>query len=105
MPWSVKESLTIQECHKLDYITRKESDMQFVHVSVKKSIIFIYFSFHRHKVFKRVHKVTKTYYSKILNKNLRFVISMKAYRCIMKMGSIDNYILLTKPKDLDSKMG
>jgi large subunit ribosomal protein L28 len=30
---------------------------------------------------------------------------MKAYRCILKMGSVDNYILCTKPKDLDSKYG
>ena len=30
---------------------------------------------------------------------------MKAYRCIKKMGSFDNYILCTKPKDLDSKFG
>lgn len=32
-------------------------------------------------------------------------MSMKAFRCIRKMGSFDNYILCTKPKDLDSKFG
>lgn len=36
---------------------------------------------------------------------MRFTISKKAERCITKMGSIDNYILCTKPKDLDSKYG
>lgn len=30
---------------------------------------------------------------------------MKALRCIRKVGSFDQYILLTKPKDLDSKLG
>ena len=32
-------------------------------------------------------------------------MSNKAYRCIKKIGSFDRYILLTSPKDLDSKMG
>ena len=32
-------------------------------------------------------------------------MSSKAYRCIRKLGSFDRYILLTNPKDLDSKMG
>lgn len=32
-------------------------------------------------------------------------MSMKAYKTIIKMGSFDNYILCTKPKDLDSKFG
>jgi len=49
--------------------------------------------------------MVKTYFSKILNQNLRLTLSMKAYRCILKMESIDNYILCTKPKDLDSKFG
>ncbi len=30
---------------------------------------------------------------------------MKARRCIMKAGSLDNYILKTKPRDIDSKFG
>lgn len=29
----------------------------------------------------------------------------KAFRCMKKMGSFDKYILLTPPKQLDSKMG
>jgi hypothetical protein len=79
--------------------------MQLDHVLVKKSNIILSLYF-RHKVFKRVHKVTKVYFSKLLKKNLRITMSMKAYKCITKMdGSIDNYILLTKPKDLDSKFG
>ena len=32
-------------------------------------------------------------------------MSNKAYRCLKKMGSFDKYILLTSPKNLDSKMG
>lgn len=32
-------------------------------------------------------------------------MSNKANRCIVKMGSIDTYILCTKPKVLDSKFG
>ena len=59
----------------------------------------------RTKRFKRVHKVIKYFHSNILNKNLRLRLSMKAYRCVLKMGSIDQYILCTKPKDLDSKFG
>jgi len=47
----------------------------------------------------------RVYFSKILNQNLRITMSMKAFRCIRKMGSFDNYILVTKPKDLDSKFG
>jgi hypothetical protein len=30
---------------------------------------------------------------------------MKARRCIMKAGSLDNYLLNTNPKDIDSKFG
>lgn len=44
-------------------------------------------------------------YSDILGKKIRVVMSYKAYRCIQKHGSFDNYILCTKPKDLDSKFG
>ena len=36
---------------------------------------------------------------------LRTRASTKALRCIRKCGSFDNYILLTKPKDLDSVYG
>ena len=37
--------------------------------------------------------------------NLRVWVSMKARRTIMKKGSFDNYILRTKPEQLDSKFG
>lgn len=33
------------------------------------------------------------------------MISMKARRCIMKAGSLDNYLLNTNPNDIDSKFG
>ncbi len=32
-------------------------------------------------------------------------LSNKAYRCLKKLGSFDRYILLTPPKQLDSKIG
>lgn len=32
-------------------------------------------------------------------------MSNKAYRCIKKAGSFDRYILVTPPKQLDSKIG
>jgi large subunit ribosomal protein L28 len=44
-------------------------------------------------------------YSDILQTELYVRMSNKAYRCIKKMGSFDNYILCTKPRDLDSKIG
>ena len=30
---------------------------------------------------------------------------MKARKCIIKAGSLDNYLLNTKPADIDSKFG
>ena len=30
---------------------------------------------------------------------------MKARKCIIKAGSLDNYLLNTKPSDIDSKFG
>ena len=44
-------------------------------------------------------------YSDTLGKSFRINISMKARRCIMKAGSLDNYLLKTKPENLDSKFG
>jgi ribosomal protein L28 len=44
-------------------------------------------------------------YSETLNKNLKLWISMKARKCIMKAGSLDNYLLNTHPRYLDSKYG
>ena len=35
----------------------------------------------------------KTYFSKILRKNLKITVSMKANRCIIKKGGIDKYLL------------
>jgi hypothetical protein len=81
----------------------KELGMPSSLASVKKSKLLV-INF-RTKRFKRVHKVIKTFFSSILNKNLRLTLSMKAFRCIRKMESIDNYLLCTKPKDLDSKYG
>jgi large subunit ribosomal protein L28 len=30
---------------------------------------------------------------------------MKARKCIIKAGSLDNYLINTKPEDIDSKFG
>ena len=32
-------------------------------------------------------------------------ITMKARKCIIKAGSLDNYLLQTKPENIDSKFG
>lgn len=47
----------------------------------------------------------RTFFSQILGMNLRVWVSMKARKTIMKKGSFDNYILRTKPEQLDSKFG
>ena len=47
----------------------------------------------------------KYFYSDVLDTTLRVWISMKARKCIMKQGSFDNYILNTRPKQIDSRFG
>lgn len=47
----------------------------------------------------------KTLHSDILQKDFRMWVSMKARKCIMKAGSLDNYLLNTKPQKIDSKFG
>lgn len=48
---------------------------------------------------------SRTLYSEILNQSFKLEISMKARRCIMKAGSLDKYLLKTKPADIDSRFG
>lgn len=43
--------------------------------------------------------------SDILGKEFKLWISMKTRKCIMKSGSLDKYLLNTKPKRIDSKFG
>ena len=50
-----------------------------------------------------VHK--KVFFSQILGKRFRVNVSMKALRTIRKYGGFDNYVLLTKPKNLYSLFG
>lgn len=50
-----------------------------------------------------VHR--KTLYSDVLNMSFRLFISTKARKCIMKCGNFDNYLTMTKPKYIDSRMG
>ena len=59
----------------------------------------------RTKKFKRVHKIKKFVHSDILKKKLYIRMSIKAYRTMKRYGSFDRYILLTSPKNMDSKMG
>lgn len=47
----------------------------------------------------------KNLHSEILNRTFKLNITNKARRCIMKAGSFDNYLLNTKPSDIDSKLG
>jgi ribosomal protein L28 len=76
--------------------------MQSRAASVRKSTYLIYGRSNR---LKRINKIKRYMYSEILHSKLYVRMSKKAYRCIRKLGSFDRYILLTKPKDLDSKIG
>lgn len=49
--------------------------------------------------------IKKQYFSKVLQKNVTLHLTMKAIKCIIKYGSFDNYILLTKPKNMRSLFG
>ena len=43
--------------------------------------------------------------SDILGRPFKLRISMKARKCIMKAGSLDKYLLQTKPREIDSNFG
>lgn len=47
----------------------------------------------------------KKLHSDILNQDFKIWISMKARKCLMKSGSLDNYLLHTNPKNIHSKFG
>lgn len=44
-------------------------------------------------------------HSDILGMSYRMWVSMKARRCIMKAGSLDKYLLNTKPSIIESRLG
>ena len=48
---------------------------------------------------------SRNLHSEILGQSFKLDITMKARKCIMKAGSLDNYLLQTKPADIDSKFG
>ncbi|EFA77601.1 hypothetical protein PPL_12207 [Heterostelium album PN500] len=48
---------------------------------------------------------SKTYHSDILNQDIKVDVTTYTMRCIDKAGNFDNYIINTKDKDLDSKLG
>ena len=47
----------------------------------------------------------KKVYSEILGKHFRITLSTYVIRCIDKKGGFDNYLLLTKNRDIDSDWG
>ena len=49
--------------------------------------------------------IRKTFYSDVLGRKLRLWTTPYTLRIILKRGGFDKYILFTKPKHLDSKMG
>jgi hypothetical protein len=53
----------------------------------------------------KVNTFTKRLYSKILDKYFFINVSNKAYRTIKKYGSLDNYLLLSNEKLLQSEFG
>ena len=48
---------------------------------------------------------SRTLHSNEQDQSFKLDISMKARKCIIKAGSLDNYLLNTKPAALDSKFG
>ena len=49
--------------------------------------------------------IRKKLHSDILDRDFNIWISMKTRKCIMKRGSLDKYLLNTKPQHIDSKFG
>jgi ribosomal protein L28 len=47
----------------------------------------------------------RSLYSETLGQAFKMDITMKARKCIMKAGSLDNYLTQTKPANIDSKFG
>ena len=48
---------------------------------------------------------SRNLHSEVLNQSFKMDITMKARKCIIKAGSLDNYLLQTKPENIDSKFG
>lgn len=47
----------------------------------------------------------KTLYSDVLGMSFRLFISTKARKCMIKCGNFDNYLTMTNPRYLDSRLG
>ena len=54
---------------------------------------------------KKPNVKSRNLHSEILEQDFKLNISMKARKCIIKAGSLDNYLINTKPEDIDSKFG
>jgi len=46
-----------------------------------------------------------TFHSELLDKYFQVRVSTTAFRCIKKMGGVDNYLLFTDEKEIDSAVG
>lgn len=53
----------------------------------------------------KINAVQKVFYSNLLKRHFDIPVTTKAIRCIRKYGGFDNYILLTKPKNMYSMFG
>ena len=58
-----------------------------------------------HTVTQKPNITRKRLRSDILGRTFKLWISMKARKCIMKAGSLDNYLLQTKPEKIGSRFG
>eukprot|EP00344_Euplotes_crassus_P003039 CAMPEP_0197012702 /NCGR_PEP_ID=MMETSP1380-20130617/63410_1 /TAXON_ID=5936 /ORGANISM="Euplotes crassus, Strain CT5" /LENGTH=342 /DNA_ID=CAMNT_0042436377 /DNA_START=126 /DNA_END=1154 /DNA_ORIENTATION=- len=63
------------------------------------------FSDKRHRYTQKPNVFAKKFYSDILEMELVLPVTVYAFRIIRKYKSFDNYILKTKEKDMNSKMG
>eukprot|EP01091_Cochliopodium_minus_P006946 TRINITY_DN16900_c0_g1_i2.p1 TRINITY_DN16900_c0_g1~~TRINITY_DN16900_c0_g1_i2.p1 ORF type:complete len:142 (-),score=36.97 TRINITY_DN16900_c0_g1_i2:23-448(-) len=57
----------------------------------------------KRKFFPNLQK--KTFFSDLLGKSFRIAVTTNVLRCMDKKGGFDNYLLLTKTKDIDSAFG
>ena len=65
----------------------------------------ISFSHRRHLFTQKPNVIKKRLFSKTLNQHIRIELTAHAWRCIVKAGSFDNYLLTTKPNKMNSKYG
>eukprot|EP01126_Amoeba_proteus_P033681 TRINITY_DN3316_c0_g1_i5.p1 TRINITY_DN3316_c0_g1~~TRINITY_DN3316_c0_g1_i5.p1 ORF type:complete len:143 (+),score=25.64 TRINITY_DN3316_c0_g1_i5:286-714(+) len=62
-------------------------------------------SFSRTRRFWKPNVHWKTFKSELLSQRFQVPVTTKALRCVDKKGGIDNYVLYTPEKEMDSKIG